>query len=885
MMSTSAILLCFASLVLSAAQPPSTPTDGTDGKRFGGAVEVRRFNFEQDEDADYDNAPDDWSRVKTSGYPHYITAEIDPEEGASGKRSLRFDADGGNVTYFSPPVSIDFRQSYVVQGMIRTRGLNNDWATLSATFLDSLQRPVEQLESRPLSGTEDWTEIQLGPVVPSDPTARLLVVGCHLRHGSRLDLKGAAWFDDLWIGRLPRMATFFPNGEHFFGPLDHPVAHCLLSGFETTDLSVEMTLSDVFGRVLGQSSFVVEEIGDTRSTGDGGANPPRAVESEDEHFTAWESTDFEWEVPAQPPGFYRVTATLLRGTTPLFVDTLTMAVISPSPASPTGEFGWSLESVPADLTLSALAGLAARARINWLKYPVWSLPQNSPASSEAFTRFLEELDRSAIGLVGLLNNPPDQVRQYLSGKQSGASDVFRLGPDRWYPSLEPLLASFALKVRWWQLGGERDRSFVGIEGLGPLLRTVRGQLNRVGRDVNLGVPWDWMYPGPESVSDQLGFVSLSSQPSLTNTELATHLAQPSSIPRWVALSPLPAGPYSVETRASDLVRRMLAAKQGGANVIFATDPFDAASGLVSASGAPTDLFLPWRTVSDTLAGADYLGSLVLPGGSSNAVFRRDRQLVVVVWNDRPTVENLYLGEQVFAVDIWGRRHEVPFANEGQQLEVGALPLFLFNASDDVARWRIATAFTNGRIASQTGSQQETIHFRNTFSQGVSGRATLVLPQGWSAEPASWEFQLGANETFEQAVVIGLPFDASQGTQMVAIDFDVNADRHYRFRAYRPYELGLGDVELEVLSNLTPDGELEIEQRVTNDTEEVLSFECVLEAPRRKREKTMVIKLGRGRDTKFYLLPNGKELLGKTLSLRAREVGGPRIINRQFVVGE
>ena len=42
------------------------------------------------------------------------------------------------------------------------------------------------------------------------------------------------------------------------------------------------------------------------------------------------------------------------------------------------------------------------------------------------------------------------------------------------------------------------------------------------------------------------------------------------------------------------------------------------------------------------------------------------------------------------------------------------------------------------------------------------RATLVLPEGWTAEPLSWEFQLAPKETLEQKVIIGLPFVVSAG---------------------------------------------------------------------------------------------------------------------------
>ena len=77
------------------------------------------------------------------------------------------------------------------------------------------------------------------------------------------------------------------------------------------------------------------------------------------------------------------------------------------------------------------------------------------------------------------------------------------------------------------------------------------------------------------------------------------------------------------------------------------------------------------------------------------------------------------------------------------------------------------------------------------------------------------------------------------------------------------------------------GELEIEQRLTNETDKAVSFKCFLYAPDRLPIVTQVVEQGRGTDTKSFRLPNGAELLGKTLLLRADEIAGQRIINVRF----
>ena len=75
------------------------------------------------------------------------------------------------------------------------------------------------------------------------------------------------------------------------------------------------------------------------------------------------------------------------------------------------------------------------------------------------------------------------------------------------------------------------------------------------------------------------------------------------------------------------------------------------------------------------------------------------------------------------------------------------------------------------------------------------------------------------------------------------------------------------------------------QFFTNDTQELLSFKCSVYAPDRRRLVSQVTRLGPQRDTKRYRFPNGKQLIGKTISLRAEEIGGERTFNDRFIAKE
>ena len=184
-----------------------------------------------------------------------------------------------------------------------------------------------------------------------------------------------------------------------------------------------------------------------------------------------------------------------------------------------------------------------------------------------------------------------------------------------------------MKVRWWQLGGDRDTSFVGYPDLEAKLREIQADFSRFGQELHLGLPWRFLDENPVVERPPWSFLSHTADPPLTAEELRSYLAAPSDpgVRRWVQLEPLSQRAYSRRVQARDLILRMLAAKTAGAQGIFLTDPFDEDRGLMNADGSPGPLLLPWCTTAQLISGTEYLGSLQLPHGSRNAVFVRGRR--------------------------------------------------------------------------------------------------------------------------------------------------------------------------------------------------------------------------------------------------------------------
>lgn len=856
---------------------------GVQHDPYDGAVEVANYTFETQEDSDFDGQPDGWSRRKGANFPNYVRAQIDDGRGhGTSKRSLKFEVNGGAAAMYSSPVHIDSLHAFVFRGRVRTQALENDAAVLSVSLLNSKRQRVQRYLSKPVTGSHaEWVEILIGPIAPL-PEVRLISIGCHIVPGKKgTDIRGAAWFDDLWVGKVPQLSLVSNFQTQFREPNAKVKVTAHATGLDRQrSYTLHLEMKDANEKTVATSVFPLVQPEEPK------------VEGEDQHQETPRAPEpITWELPAQPHGYYEVHALLKRDGVSILDNQTSFAVMDRFEYGGNGEFGWSIERADSALPLDEIADVARQAGINWLKFPLW---QSVYDADQEFPRrisdFFETLTTRNITPVGLLNAPPPDLRNQFARDWTGISEIFTMPPSFWYASIEKVVARFSSQVRHWQLGSDDDSSFIGMNSLPATLAIVKAEFDRIGRDTRIGIHWDWQTPIPPRDEMPGTFLTIGNATPLAGPELAERLKATAAAdqPRWVLLKPLPKSQHTPEERGRDLVKRMVAAKIGGAEAIFAADVFDEETGLLQPGGSPRLLFLPWRTTALALQGAEYLGSLVLPEASENHVFVRRDEAVVVIWNKGEIEEEVFLGENAVVMDVLGRK--VPASVETltgrAKLKVGPSPLVIRNCSEPLARWRLALSFEKGGLPSKTGKQKEAILGANTFPQGVSGQATLNVPDDWRIEPARSQFTLGASERFTLPFSVELPSNTSLGRRLLSIDFELSG-QPYPFRVYRPYQVGLGDVLLQVVDMRMENGDLQVKQLIVNNTSplETLNFECNLFVPNRKRQLKKVTKLGNGKDTQIYIVPGADALRGQELRLRARQIGGLRVLNYRWHVGE
>ncbi len=882
------------------------------------AVPIFQCAFGDDWDVNYDGWPDRWVRKTGSGLPHYVNIGIQEDETAVGKKCLRIDLDGASAEVESPSIRVMPRFSYMFEAKLKSTGIKNSKVTIALNFCDAKGRVLQTTKSEPLSITNGWHTIQLGPVEPRDPSIKRAVMNLSVQRSNKGDLQGRVSLSDVWMARQPRIDVSTNSACNVYTQLNGVEVNCVLSGIREQNPEIDFQLLDEANNELQREHFrldgklIVDDPG--RGSTDTEAN--KAPEQYECKKT--------WQPKIPDYGFYRVAVLMKsaqaegenndtkRQPPPRTVD----LVVAPPLLMPRrGEFGWTLPDADRPLCFQDLSRLLPEVGINWVKMPLW-FDASKPRRGDEIIRFVELLGASNIDVVGIIDRPPAQTGP--AGRTSrGAPIAEWLSQDSttWAAALEPVMTRLSLRVRWWQLGSDYDTSFAGLQDLKKRIADLRSAIFRYGQDVRLGMSWDWAGVNSHQGDVSWDFEQFCTDKQLSDEKFAEFLALPhgNSARRWVMIEPPSQASEGNDTqipseaRATELIKRIITAKVNGADAIIVAKPFHDENGLMRTNGMPTELLLPWRTTAAMLGGAQYIGQMQLPNGSENHIFLRgDGQVVMVAWNQEPTQEMLYLGANVQQFDLLGRSKAAEAQGKEQVIHVGPTPTFVLGLNEAVTRWRMSAEFAQRQIPSIFSKPHHNeFRFKNYFPQGVGGTAKIVILQDrstsdsdeqdgnivpgymtdrWTIEPPQSNFQLAPNAEMKFPLDIQLK-SVRYGKKLVRIDFTVEADEKYEFSIYRHLEVGTEDLSLEVKSHLDKDGTLIVEQTMTNSAPHTTNFKCSLRARGHRPQRVQVYRLGKTPDRRVYRVEDGADLVGKELWLELEELNGPRTLKYRFVAGE
>ncbi|TWT37361.1 hypothetical protein KOR34_23100 [Posidoniimonas corsicana] len=896
-------LLLAASAAVQAEEFSETNSRGVD------AVEIFRCSFDEKWDRNYDLWPDKWKRETGPEYPHYVRMEIAEDDELEEGRCLEIGLDGSQAKVSCPPIRVLPKFSYTLELKLKLTNIEHSAVTVVMEFMTAKGEVVQTHRSEPFTASGDWQDVKIGKFRPGSELVDRVVAHIEVARGDRGDLQGLVSVADVWLGRWPSMEVTTNSRINVYNDPDNVVVTCSLSGISEKDPLIKFQLLDATQAEIGEEG--VKKL-EGRLISEEARRASDILAGDGRHSKGYEGSE-DWRPDIKEHGFYRVRVQMISNETKLEMDKriITLAVVPKAVLTSIGEFGWSLpETVPRlgqPLDFATLQELLPMAGVSWVKLPVW-FPREHQERGDRIIQFAERLAATDIETIGVLQEPdhtPDGPEP-VSG-ESSIEFIFRKDPSTWLPLFDHVMNRLSLRIRWWQLGYDHDTSFVGHEDLVGKIRDIRQQLYRFGQDVRLGLGWRWdeLPIGGELSWD---FEQLSSDPPLQSEQLDSELAtRPTEgAPRWVLIEPvIDSGRQDLserekhEARVREFIKQIIVAKKHGVDGIYIPKPFSGPDGVMNTDGTPGELLLPWRTSAMLLGGAKFMGSLQLPSGSKNWLFiRPDRRVVMVAWNEQPCDEVLYLGDNVLQIDVWGKQRQPANHEHRQVIPVGPEPTFVLGVSEHVARWRMSVAFEKTSVPSVFGVEHENaLLMRNEFPAGIGGTVSLFVPDllqaigpsgeprpsgEWKIFPPEGDIKGPANVALRRPLQIELS-DAAYGEQPIRIDFEVYADKLYKFSVWRSLSVGAGDIDIQAVSFLDDDGRLIVQQRMQNLNGPYADFKCLLYAPLRRRKRTQVFQLGAEPDIKTYTYSAGEDLLGKdiNLMLRIEEIDGDRVLIYRF----
>jgi hypothetical protein len=841
-----------------------------DGVRYAGALPIYRCDFEESSDDDFDGWPQNWQRRRGPGFPHFLDLKIAREKTPQGSFCFRFTLNGGSAAAASPPQPFDAGSEYVAEALVKTTDLKHDEAYVTLRFLDEKKQPV-QIETGPkFHATTDWALVRIGPAYCDHPAARFVDVELHVGPTPRgeADLRGNACFDDAWIGRLPRKTVRGSKPFNVFSVGEPVELTMTITGWSEPTVRARLKLFDREGTLR-----VDEEL--TSNLDPRRPRDPRT---------------FTWSPPLKEPGYYRGVVSVFGKQGLIQEDTTSLVILTPleklrDAETPAGtEFGWSLPDLAKTPHYDHLHSLLHETGVRRVKVPVW-YDAAQPEQGAMLKKFIERMNVQGIGVIGTLSPRAGDGSAALGDEEFSAAQVFRQPRDQWLPAIQPVLLDLAFKVRGWQLGDDRDLGFEALPGAADRVRAVKQEFDRIEQDALIGVAWSWSSELPQSDGTGWRYLAMSARPELTAAEMRLYLEATKSphIQHWLSISALPTNDYAADDRVADVMERVMASKSGPSTSLFFVEPFRSDIGLMERNGEPGELYLPWRTITAVLEGSEAAGSLRLPGGSDNQMFLRERDAVLVLSKPMPGVETAELeGARYF--DAWGRSI-TPRVVEGRSVvDVGPVPIVAVGIDRDTFVWDRGCKIERPQLREVFGEPQPcTIAITNTFKQPIQGKITITGPDGWQIRPNTFDVSLSEGEKQNLTFDVVLPLSAETGFQLLRLDHDLSGERRRQFQLYRQVQIGNNEVVLEVETRFIGD-ELEVEQRLINNSSRNVSFRCYLFAPNQRRMRSQVVELPPGMDVRSYRIAEGASLVGKTLWLRAEEVDGDRVLSRRFIVG-
>jgi hypothetical protein len=756
------------------------------------------------------------------------------------------------------------------------------------------------------------------------------------------DIKGAAWFDDIVVIQLPRLSVAVPATvpANVFAP--------------GQQVDLDLTVSDVptaaeTEGAKGGAAAHVPPAATVRIT------DPDGLLYGSETFTATASDKDPWthrytHAPL-PPGLYTATldvtdksaggpGTLIARRQTKFACLAAPFVTLPKPAT---EFGFTLPPGSTGLW-SQLQPLLRHTQAGLLQIPAWRHDMTEDGllrRDPQLDSLLAMLQRLNIRVMANFSEMPAALSAKLAearAKKPATTEIlpptdsvlalFDADVALWRPYVSFLLARYANRIDWWEFGSpttpysglisDRDAGLRNDARYPKLYAKTSPELATMLNQGSQVVPWNALfefdpkqYPGAGLDLRLPAAIKPSQIPAyLENfrTALSANAGATGKEALIAHLDPLDEESYERLDRLADFAQRVVYARTANPTAILVDLPVSnplggpGGTGAAGERGEPNELLLVYRTLVAGLGNSRFVREIPLVPGIKGFLFERSGGAgTLVLWNEsasEPRVHlDLPLGASPRITNVWGvpRALAADPATEIAGVNVGVMPVIIDQIDSKMLQLRASFGLGAKTFPSGAGAVRTKVVLTNPYDETLAGSLKVSLPQGWSMIPPSVNVVLKPGATLQQPVTIRYPYSQLAGSS--AVEGKLVTDSGRRFDFWFPITVSSDVVELDSSSQFLANGDLVVQEVITNIGQTPLNAQAYAQVPGYPRQQRYLLELGTGQTTiKRFVFPMSSftgstkattardiaaALVGKTASVGLKQNDGRTLINKSL----
>ncbi len=225
----------------------------------------------------------------------------------------------------------------------------------------------------------------------------------------------------------------------------------------------------------------------------------------------------------------------------------------------------------------------------------------------------------------------------------------------------------------------------------------------------------------------------------------------------------------------------------------------------------------------------------------------------MLWSDSANVDlplELPLGAAPVMTDLLGgQRCLTPDPHSSfAHIVASATPMILEDLDPRPLQLKTSFALATANFPSGAGNLRTEVQLTNPYADTLSGTLRITMPKGWSSEPALIHLSLAPGATLHQPITIRYPFTENAGkkeiTGRLTLDNSPGIAAQELALSF-PCAVTSDQVQMEGFAQILDNGDILIQQMVTNIYDAPLSAQAYAVLPDYARQQRYIVSLSPG----------------------------------------